>query len=390
LILTIDGETKTINKGNPFTASGKLISYSVKVEDKPASFNYYTQLDFLNELRAYMQQAKMIVGFNVKFDFNWFRRYGIVPPDRIRVWDCQIAEFIITGQQGSYPSLDDCLKKYGLPSKFDKVKEYWDLGLDTDAIPEEVLEEYGNGDVDLTYQLYLAQKAVMTEAQIRLLMVSGLDLIVLAEMEFNGIQFDVDLCKTKEQEATRKLTGIQTQLLSYSVDPDINLDSGQQLSCFLYGGKYESITVDSVEDRVYQSGPRKGQVYQKNNYKTTVHEFQPIFRPLPKTEYKLPITVGEKEYKVYQAGASVLSRLKATSKKQREIIALLLDRAEVAKLLDTYYGKLPALLEKMEWGNYLHGQYNQCVAATGRLSSSAPNMQNFSGEVDALLVSRYA
>ena len=69
---------------------------------------------------------------------------------------------------------------------------------------------------------------------------------------------------------------------------------------------------------------------------------------------------------------------------------MLLIRAELAKLVDTYYGKLPELLEKMEWGEFLHGQYNQCVAATGRLSSSAPNMQNFSGDVDRLLVSRYA
>ena len=60
------------------------------------------------------------------------------------------------------------------------------------------------------------------------------------------------------------------------------------------------------------------------------------------------------------------------------------DIQEVCKLL-----KLPQLLEKMEWGEYLHGQYNQCVAATGRLSSSAPNMQNFSGDVDQLPMSRY-
>ena len=72
------------------------------------------------------------------------------------------------------------------------------------------------------------------------------------------------------------------------------------------------------------------------------------------------------------------------------MISSLLKRAELAKLQDTYYGKLPTLLAHMEWGKLLHGQYNQCVAATGRLSSSAPNMQNFSGDVDKLLISRYA
>ena len=92
---------------------------------------------------------------------------------------------------------------------------------------------------------------------------------------------------------------------------------------------------------------------------------------------------------IYVTNEDTLKQLKAKSKYQKRCIELLLERAELAKLLDTYYGKLPMLLEKMEWGEFLHGQYNQCVAATGRLSSSAPNMQNFSGDVDRLLISRY-
>jgi DNA polymerase I-like protein with 3'-5' exonuclease and polymerase domains len=65
-------------------------------------------------------------------------------------------------------------------------------------------------------------------------------------------------------------------------------------------------------------------------------------------------------------------------------------RAENAKLIDTYFGALPELINKMEWqDNYIHGSYNQCVAATGRLSSTKPNMQNFSAAVDEVLVSRY-
>lgn len=336
-----------------------------------------------------MQHAKLLVTFNGKFDLHWARRYGILPPNRCRVWDCQIAEFIILGQKGSYPSLDECAEKYGLGKKQDKVAEYWALGLDTTDVPVEVLEEYNNLDVDLTYQLYLAQMKVMTEAQIKLCMVMGLDLLVLEEMEYNGIKFNTKLCEEKAIEVASKLSEINRRILEYSTTRNINLDSGQQLSCLLYGGCFESVEIDSVEDRIYKSGPRKGEVYQRNRYKTTVYEFPPLFKPLPRTQYKLPIKVGEKEFPAYQAGEDILKRLRAGSKKQKEIISLLLERAELAKLLDTYYGKLPALLEKMEWGDVLHGQYNQCVASTGRLSSSAPNMQNFSGDCDLLLVSRY-
>jgi DNA polymerase-1 len=114
-----------------------------------------------------------------------------------------------------------------------------------------------------------------------------------------------------------------------------------------------------------------------------------LFKPLPRTEYKLKLKTEGKEYTVYKGGEDVLKQLRATSKKQKRIIELLLLRAEYAKLMDTYYGKLPILLENMEWGEYLHGQYNQCVASTGRLSSSNPNMQNFSGQTDELLITRY-
>lgn len=386
--LTFDVETNTINKGNPFTASGKLISYSIKPDDKEVSFNYYTAIDFLTELRMLMQQARLIIGFNLKFDLHWASRKGIKPPDKCRVWDCQIAEFIITGQKGSYPSLDECLAKYNLGKKDDKIAEYWKIGVDTEFIPPNELEVYGNLDVELTYRLYLHQQSIMTEEQKRLCIIMGLDLLCLQEMEENGIKFNVELCKEKAAETAEKLAIITEELLKFSPTPNINLDSGQHLSVLLYGGKFE---VDYITEEVatYKSGPRKGTEYIKNIHNEVIYECPKLFDPLPKSETKLKKKLGEELITIYVTNEDTLKQLKARTKDQKRIIELLLSRAELAKLLDTYYGKIPLMLEKMEWGEYLHGQYNQCVAATGRLSSSAPNMQNFSGDVDQLLVSRY-
>ncbi len=340
-----------------------------------------------------MQQAKLIVGFNLKFELSWASRMGIKPPDRVRIWDCQLAEFIITGQKGSYPSLDECCAKYNLGSKDDKIAEYWAAGIDTEFIPQEELEFYNNLDVELTYRLYLAQQAIMTDKQKRLLAIMGLDLLVLQEMEENGVKFDISLCTDKAKETQERLSTITEELLKYSPSPDINLDSGQHLSCLLYGGK---IDVDYVtqETAYYKgnskaTGAKKGDSYQKNVHNIIVYECPQLFQPLPKSETKLKKRLGEEEITIYVTNEDTLKQLKAKSKYQKRLIELLLERAELAKLLDTYYGKLPMLLEKMEWGEFLHGQYNQCVAATGRLSSSAPNMQNFSGDVDKLLISRY-
>lgn len=361
----------------------------MKVEAEETKFHYHTDLHFLLALKVLMRKVSLLIGFNLKFDLSWASRMGIKPRDGVRVWDCQIAEFLITGQKGSYPSLDECCAKYGLGAKDDKIKAYWEAGIDTEFIPKDELAFYGNLDVDLTYKLYLAQWEVMTEKQRRLCLVMGLDLLVLQEMEENGVKFDTALCKQKGRETQERLTEVTNELLKYSPTSDINLDSGQQLSCFLYGGKFE---VDYVTEEyaVYKSGLKKGQTYIKNIHNELIYSCPRLFNPLPKSETKLKKKLGDEEIVIYVTNEDTLKQLKARSPLQKKIISLLLERAELAKLQDTYYGKLPDLLDKMQWGEYLHGQYNQTVAATGRLSSSAPNMQNFSGDVDKLLVSRYA
>jgi DNA polymerase I-like protein with 3'-5' exonuclease and polymerase domains len=390
MIVTFDVESTTYNKGNPFTASNKMVCYSVKVDGGPIDCAYYDDLEFLRPLRYTLEAATLLVGFNIKYDLHWARRYGVLPNSRSRVWDCQIAEFILRGQRGSYPSLDESLTRFNLGQKDDKIAEYWAIGVQTTDIPPDELRRYNMRDVELTYNLYLAQQKVMTEKQIRLCMVMGLDLLVLEEMEWNGIKFDIEKCKQKADETAKDLTTITAELRKLlNASDDVNLDSGHQLSCLLYGGAFELTRVSHVDRLIYKSGPRKGEEYDRNRYETKEISCPPLFTPLKGSETKLKSKVGEKEYPIYATGEDVLKQLKRPSQTLRRIVDLLLERAEKAKLLDTYYGKLPATLEQMEWGEYLHGQFNQVVAATGRLSSSNPNMQNFSDAVDELLVSRY-
>jgi DNA polymerase I-like protein with 3'-5' exonuclease and polymerase domains len=233
----------------------------------------------------------------------------------------------------------------------------------------------------------------MTDEQKKLCTIMGLDLLVLQEMEYNGVKFDTKLCLTKAKETEATLKEVTDELLKFAPTSDINLDSGQHLSCLLYGGK---IDIDYITEEVayYQAnskatGKKKGDSYTKNVHNVVVYECPRWFAPLPKSETKLKKKLGEEEITIYVTNEDTLKQLKAKTPTQKRIIELLLRRAESAKLLDTYYGKLPTMLETMEWGDYIHGQYNQCVAATGRLSSSNPNMQNFSGDVDRLLISRY-
>lgn len=369
--LCFDVETSTVCKGNPFTASGKLVSYSLQIDSNPVAFSYHTMIDFMAPLRSAFEKAKLIIGFNLKFDLHWAARNGVRPSGRVRIWDCQIAEFIISGQVGTYPSLDECLTKHGLPAKDDKVAEYWAIGLDTQDIPVDELEIYNNRDVTLTYRLYKSQLTKMTEKQRRLCLVMGLDLLVLKEMEENGIKFDVGLCKQKEYETAAELKEITDELLAHTPTPSINLDSGQHLSCWLYGGKFDIDFPVEVE-AVYKSGSRKGEAYTKLQHNIIVFECPRLFTPLPRSETKLKKKINDEEITIYFTNEDTLRQLRKPTKLHKRIIELLLLRAEKAKLLETYYAALPKLLQDMQWGDILHGTYNQVGARTGRLSSNKP------------------
>jgi DNA polymerase-1 len=91
--------------------------------------------------------------------------------------------------------------------------------------------------------------------------------------------------------------------------------------------------------------------------------------------------------RTYSVAEDILRNFKPKGK-VKQTIELLLRRAELQKLISTYYGGIPAIMEKHEWTE-LHGQFNQVGTRTGRLSSSKPNLQNFAGDIKYLFESRY-
>ena len=83
-------------------------------------------------------------------------------------------------------------------------------------------------------------------------------------------------------------------------------------------------------------------------------------------------------------------KTRAKSKEAKDLIDLLMRRAYLEKLQSTYFGGYPKLVEQYGWEQgVMHGQFNQCVAVTGRLSSSNPNLQNIAKEVKQTFRSNY-
>lgn len=387
MILTIDLETTTHNRGNPFDQRNFLVSSHTKLGEHPTVCGWYTDADFVGNLREAVDGATLIVGANIKFDLHWLRTLGIEPRRGCRVWDTMLAEFILSGQTSSFSNLNQQAERYGLGVKEPVVAEYWEKGISTEAIPRDIVESYGNWDVELTHSVYLAQKKDprMTPELEKLILLCGLDLLVLQEMEWNGFKYDSEASSARAEMLSKELGEIEEELNSFS-PTKINWDSGDQLSCFLYGGTYTEDVYAPVES-VYKSGPRKGLTYVQNRYqRTDTFHFKRLFAPIRGTE----LAKSTSEKPVYSTAEPVLLKLKSRDKTAKRVIALLLRRAYLAKLIGTYLLAMPELIKEMNWkDNYIHGNFNQTVARTGRLSSNKPNMQNAPEEVDEFFITRF-
>lgn len=388
--LFFDSETTTKNKGHVFTPENIMVSYSYDAGNG-VNFKYYTDPDFKPFLLHLFDSANELIGFNIKFDIHWAVRNGVPSPLKCKVWDIQLAEFVLSGQTARFISLNEVLTSYGMSPKVDKVKEYWDAGIDTINIPVHILEEYGNYDVACLPDIVKIQKQLMTPKQIALVYILGEDLKTLQNAEYNGIKFDTTKANEKLRTLSESLATIESHLNNYLGDIpehfDFNWDSGDHLSALLYGG---TIVYDYAvpTDMVYKSGPRKGTPYVQNKWFTGEVSFPAKFKPLPNTEVKKTKDDPKATTRFYQTDEPTLKQLKTRVVADRKLLELIQERSGIIKIVEMIRSIIKKA-EDMGWDNYIHAQYNQNVAITGRLSSSNPNMQNTPAQVDELLVSRY-
>lgn len=381
--LVIDVETTISNKGNPFDETNKLCYigllnssshiYNIEYDNKPYG-------NKLNEVQKEIDESEILVGFNIKFDLHWIRKYRLNFMDK-RIWDCQLVHFILTGQQNPYPSLNSVAEYYGLGSKLDVVAtEYWANKIDTPNIPKDILKNYLEQDLNLTKQIYFKQLKELKQnpSLIKLISLHNQDLLVLQEMEFNGLLFNEEKSNVLAEETEQHVDKLDNFLFQFHNCPGFNPSSNDHLSAFLYGG-FISLR-RRVACGVFKTGSKSGQV--KERWEEYQVEFPRLFTPLKGSEL-------QKEG-FWSTDEATLKSLKG-SWKAREAREILLFRSTLEKRLTTYYRGLTNLIKEMKWEtNVLHGQLNQCVARTGRLSSSKPNLQNFDGEIKQLFGSRYA
>jgi DNA polymerase I-like protein with 3'-5' exonuclease and polymerase domains len=326
-----------------------------------------------------VEECCLFVAHNSSFDLShllmgeqgeewmeWIIRGG-------RIWDTQVVEYLLTGQDSVWPSLDDVSEKYGGTVKDSRMKEYWKAGVCTKDIPADEIIPYLEQDV-LNLQIILEkQLAEAYRLDMMPLIESQMDArLATIGAEYNGMAFDQKAANKLSKKLQKQLDVVEDKLrneMAYTIGielDEVNPGSTKQLSAMLFGG-----TIDVVRDMpaldedgeevVYKSGKRKGEVKTKKT--------------------KIPITVNGQYISdkplgrsgSYPVGDDIITKLPVKG----DFVTNLRKYRELKKQLSTYFDGYAALVYP---DGCLHGSINHCATVTGRMSSSNPNLQNISNK----------
>lgn len=372
----LDVETTIQKIGNDFSPSpfngAKIVCLGVKPLSKPSHIFYPPATQFQSS-----HPACLLVGHNIKFDLLHLKNQGW-KNNKALVWDTQLAEYLLSGQQVRTSSLDNLCVKYHLPSKDPQVTEYFDKGLGADHVPRALLEEYLKHDLEVTEAIYLRQLEQGTLLGMLPLIHSQMDaLLALVDIEYNGMTVDRKALEDYNEELSQERITVESLLFETIANTPgfrsgnvvLNLNSRQQIATFLYGGTFSYTTTEVVtteEGKIveYKTGPRKG---------------TPKTKKVEHTE-KWPGGLPEKYKKnVLYTPSGEIKMDEDTLSKLEEIpfVAKLLKYYSLNKDISTYSGPYMKYVNNSMDGK-IHPQYNQSVTVTGRLSCSQPNLQNVS------------
>ena len=354
------------SSGNPMWRGNKVIAAGGQIVGGTIGLSYDKEGLDLIPIRNLCDAASLVIGHNVKFDLLYIYRdtSNTLP----RIWDTQLAAYLLSGQRHLYASLDELTKEYvGVHAlKDDKIKAYWKSGMDTPDIPREELMEYLKGDVENTVSIFEQQWAEAEGLDILPLMLTQMDALrATIEMNRNGMCVNWEYVYAQRDYYAAVLQDAQRLVAEEA--PDLDTASPKQLSLYFFGGdeKYK----EKVDDGFYKNGKQKTK---------TVESIRRITG-----KYAPTGELGKGGY--YSTDDAVLKELAAGGD---SVAQQLLTIRECSKIKDTYYEGLIGLRFP---DDNIYPNLNHCATKTGRLSATNPNLQNQTetGDVKRAYVSRY-
>ncbi len=292
---------------------GRGVYIPLKHDESPES--QLASEEVLKKLKSHLEKLR-IVGQNLKYDYKLLRR------QRVQIkniaFDSMLAGYLLD------PEGRKDLNELALRYLGHGIRKFKDLGVDSMCeVPIQEAARYAVEDAEVVLRLKEAMLPKLREEGLeRLLYEVELPLIpVLAHMELNGIL----------------------------LDPQVLEEQAKELEVYL----------EQLRHELFQLA---GEEFNPNSPKQVAHI---LFEVL-----KLPVLKRTKTGP--STDASVLEQLAAQEK--HPFPEKLLAYRELEKLLSTYVRKLPEHIHPVT--GRIHTSFNQSVTATGRLSSSNPNLQN--------------
>ena len=322
-ILVLDTETTSTN---PIDA--ELVGLSFAVKENEAFYvaiptNRQEAEKFVNIFKPLYENPKILkIGQNIKYDLEVLRNYGVELKGAL--WDTMIAHYLIQPElRHNMDYMAETLLNYKtihidelIGPKGKNQKSMRDL-------PPTLVYEYACEDADVTLKLKNVLEPKLKESGVEHLFYDiEMPLVpVLAEMEMNGVCIDTDSLNETSKIFTNRMQELEQRIYELAGE-QFNIASPKQVGDILFG---------------------KMKIIDKPK-KTKTGQF---------------VTSEE-----------VLMQLKH----KNEIVEDILNHRGLKKLLGTYIDALPKLINPRT--GHIHTSFNQTITATGRLSSSDPNLQN--------------
>ena len=194
-------------------------------------------------IQEVLSETTLLVGHNIKFDLMWLLESGLEYTGR--VYDTMLGEYILNRGIRKSLTLEMSCRRRKIGSKDDRIKEFMDRGVSFENIPADIVEEYGKIDVEITRKLFDSQMADFRLPKNKglLMTVKMMNefLVVLSDMERNGININLDELNQVEKEYRAEFAYLKQKIdkIVYKQmgDTKINLSSPEQLSWLIYSAK---------------------------------------------------------------------------------------------------------------------------------------------------------
>lgn len=321
--LSLDTETTSTN-----AIEAELVGLSFAVTENEAYYvaipaNRQEALEYVDIFKPLYEDPEILkIGQNIKYDYMVLRNYGVDLQGRM--FDTMLAHYVIQPElQHNMDYMAETLLNYQtvhieelIGPKGKNQKNMRDLS------PQEVYE-YAAEDADITLRLKNVLEPRLKEVGAeRLFWDIEMPLVkVLADMELNGVRLDTQQLKLTQQTFTERMNAYERHAYEEAGET-FNIASPKQVGDILFG---------------------KMQLLEKPKRTKT----------------------GQ-----YVTSEEVLQQLRGKA----PIVDDILNYRGMKKLLGTYVEALPKLINNRT--GHIHTSFNQAITATGRLSSSDPNLQN--------------